>query len=535
VTAQWLALKHFVVAPAEPVLRPAIASTLFPQLPPARRRAFRVCLLVLPAALLTLAAVRLSSALIAVAALGLPLLFALYLRECAVDQQIPRRLLVLSAVLGAVLGVTGMLLTGQFVADSYDIPVLAGMAMVRYLRHGIVLPLAAALLKLVPAVAARMVCKPPRRALDGFAIGALGALAFGAATALTRLAPQFAVGMIASSRSVSGLMIEAVIAGCTVPLAAAASGATVGVALWFTPDPAAAPADRRRARVGLAALALAVVVIFVGVAATDIAGLTQLTVLTVHVILALAAVVVTRLALQIALRYEAPGPDAGPAPLTSPTPLRRLLARWTAGNAAAACALIAVSAMVTTKPQPYRCPPECGRPPVGIPVRALPRFVAPDGAFSVAYPAPGTAYEVSTDAAGVTAKLTAGDGGVLRLIGEPARGRESRTIAMELLKKKFPDAKVAYEIPNAMVGYQPGYGVAADRWPQSSSGRYQRVRILALVAVKNDLALVAAALGPYHEFGPSFGPGLPSGASLQVAQDMGKYINSFRWKGDPAG
>lgn len=530
-TAEWLALKHFVVAPAEPVLRPVITSTLFPQLPPERRRAFRVCLIVMLAVLLTLAAARLAPALIAVGALGVPLLFALYLRECC-WQRIPRRLLALSAGLGAVLGVAGMLLTGRYMADAYDLSVLAGMAMNRYLRHGLVIPLAAALLKVVPAVAARIVSDPPRKALDGFVVGAVGALAFGAATTLTRLAPQFAVGLVASSRSVSGLMVEAVISGFTVPLAAAASGATVGVALWFTPDPAAQSADRRRAHVGLAGLALAVVVIFVGVVITDTAGLAQFTVLALHLVLALAALVVTRLAVQIALLHGAPDPATAPAPSTAPTPLPWLLARWTAGNAVVACALIVVSAMVTTKPQPYRCPPDCGRPPVGIPVRALPRFVAPDGAFSVAYPAPGTAYDVSTDPAGVTARLTVGDGGGMRLFAEPARGREPRSIATDLLRKKFPDAEVAYEIPNAMVGYQPGYGVAADRWPQTSTGKSQRVRILVLVAVKNDLALVAAALGPYHPFGPSFGPGLPSGAGLQVAQDMGKYVNSFRWKGD---
>lgn len=84
---------------------------------------------------------------------------------------------------------------------------------------------------------------------------------------------------------------------------------------------------------------------------------------------------------------------------------------------------------------------------------------------------------------------------------------------MTLLKKRFPDAVVDYEIPNAMVGYQPGWGAAADRWPVNSTGKSARQRILVLVAVKNDLALVSAAVG--------------------LAQDMGKYVNSLRWKGDP--
>ena len=533
-TPEWLRLRHFAVAPTEPVLLPAITSTLFPGVSEPSRRALRVCLVAMLVVLLTFAATRVAPALIAVAALGVPLLFALYLRECDIHQHIPRRLLALSAVLGAVLGVAGMLLTGQYVADTYDVSVVAGMAMNKYLRQGLVIPLAAAVLKVVPAVVARMVSRPPRKALDGFAIGAAGALAFGAAATLTRLAPQFAVGMVAHSRSVSGLMVEATIAGFTVPIAAAASGATVGVALWFTPDPAEPAVDHRRARVGLGVLAVTVVAIRAGVVVSDAAGLSQLKVLAIHVVLAAAAIVVTRLALQIALLHGAPDPLGDPGQYNSrpTTPLSGLLVRWTAANAVAACALILLSAVVATKPQTFHCPPDCGKPPVGVPVTALPRFVASDGAYSVAYPAPGTAYDVSTGPSGVTAKLAVGDGGVLRLFDEPARGRQPRTIALELLKTKFPDAQVAYEIPNAMVGYQPGYGIAADRWPQGSSGKSLRVRILALVAVKNDLALVAAALGPYHPYGPSFGPGLPSGAGLQVAQDMGKYVNSFRWKGD---
>ncbi len=90
-----------------------------------------------------------------------------------------------------------------------------------------------------------------------------------------------------------------------------------------------------------------------------------------------------------------------------------------------------------------------------------------------------------------------------------------------------------YEIPNAMVGYQPGYGMVVDSWPQNTTGNYMRMRVVILTAVKNDLALIAVATGPYHEYGPGFGSGKPSGANLDLALDMGKYVNSFRWRSDP--
>jgi hypothetical protein len=557
-----LRLGQFAAAPNQSVLLPAVSSTLFPRLTRRSRRAFQVGLAVVVTTLLILSALRIAPALIAVGAVGIPLLFVLYLRQSGALREIPRHLLVVAATLGAGLGVAGMLTTGELVANSYDISVTAGMAMNKYLRHGLALPLGAAMLELLPALAARALSRPPRKALDGFVIGALGALAFSSAATLTRLAPQFALGMIASHRSFAGLIVEAAISGLTVPLTAAAAGGTAGVAMWFTPSPDASRTARRRTRAALAALTVAVVSIFIGVAVTDAAGLAQLHVLFLHIALAVAAGLVLRLSLQIALLHEAAARNPQPPPYCgfcgAPLPdekfcpacgvavaalppagqpethAGRLVGVWTLGNAAVAVALIAVSLLVTTKPQRYTCPPDCGRPPIGTPVKDLPRYTAEDGGFSVTYPAEGSAYEVTTDSTGVSARWKAGDGGVLKLFAEPAAGRGPRDIAMALLKKKIPDATIAYEIPNAMVGYQPGYGAVADRWPPSSGASYIRLRIIVVVAVKNDLALVAAAVGPFHEFGPTFGPGPPSGANLEIAQDMGKYVNSFRWKGDPA-
>jgi hypothetical protein len=122
---------------------------------------------------------------------------------------------------------------------------------------------------------------------------------------------------------------------------------------------------------------------------------------------------------------------------------------------------------------------------------------------------------------------------MMRLFSEPAASRSPRDIAVALVNKTFPDTKTAYEIPNAMVGYQPGFGMVADCWPQGATASYSRMRVIVMVAVKDDLALVAGAVGPYHAFGPDFGSGKPSAANLQLALDMGKYVNSFSWRGDP--
>ena len=212
---------------------------------------------------------------------------------------------------------------------------------------------------------------------------------------------------------------------------------------------------------------------------------------------------------------------------------RRLLVVWVAAIGLVAAGLVAMSGALETPSARYVCPPDCGRPPMGEPVTVNPRFTAPDGTFSVSYPAEGSAYKVTTGDRGITADLLAGDGGTMRLFSEPAAGRTPQQIAVELVNKTFPDTKTAYEIPNAMVGYQPGYGLVSDCWPQGSNASYSRMRLVVMVAVKNDLALVAGAVGPYHAFGPDFGSGKPSAANLQLALDMGKYVNSFSWRGDP--
>ncbi|MFM9035468.1 MAG: hypothetical protein ACKOQ4_14515 [Mycobacterium sp.] len=177
----------------------------------------------------------------------------------------------------------------------------------------------------------------------------------------------------------------------------------------------------------------------------------------------------------------------------------------------------------------YACPPDCGRPPTALPVATNPSFTAPGGEFSVSYPAPGVAYDVTTQDNGVTARWKLGDGGTLRLFSQPAAGRDATAVVNQVLADAFPESIVAYELPNATLGYQNGYGVVAD-FPQTVGGQ---LRVIVIAAVKDDLALVAAAQGPFRQFTQEFGPGPPSPANLQIAQDMGKYVDSFSWRGDP--
>jgi len=104
----------------------------------------------------------------------------------------------------------------------------------------------------------------------------------------------------------------------------------------------------------------------------------------------------------------------------------------------------------------------------------------------------------------------------MQLFSQPAANRSPEQIAKDLIKKTFPDTRTAYLIPNAMVGYHPGYGEAADLLATGLQQQFTlKMRVLVMVAVKNDLALVARG-GPFRAFGPDSGSGKPSGASLQI-------------------
>ena len=115
----WLRPKNFGAAPGESVLRPSLASSLFPQLPNRSRTPFRVTLIIAAAGLLLAAVLRLPALGIAISALGLPVLFAMYLRASAADRDVPRVSLVLAAALGAVLGALWILASGQIVARTF--------------------------------------------------------------------------------------------------------------------------------------------------------------------------------------------------------------------------------------------------------------------------------------------------------------------------------------------------------------------------------------------------------------------------------
>ena len=302
---KWLRIRAFSASPGEHLLKPNIVSSLFPHLSPSSRMSFMIGLVVLFAALVAATLLRLPAALITVAALGLPLLFLIYLQESDVYDDVPTSTLVVTAALGIGLGVGWVLLTGASIARAYDVGLGMGIAGFHILRDGLGIPIAGMLLMLAPAALVRLVRPGTREALDGFAIGALGALMFTAAAQMTRLAPQFSTGMIAKARPMGGLIVEAGIRGVAVPLTAAAVGGLIGTALWFTRPANKKEQHRNYVRIALTVIALAVMAMYAAVGLVDVARFPQMWQLAVHLVVTALALLALRIGLQLALLHEA--------------------------------------------------------------------------------------------------------------------------------------------------------------------------------------------------------------------------------------
>ena len=313
----WLRIRDFGAAPGEHLLQPSLASSLFPHLPPRSRTVFRVGLAVVFIALVAFALLRLPGALVTVEALGIPFLFVLYLRESDGFRDIPTRTWVLTAVLGIGLAIGWVLLTGTMVARSYGIELGAGISGTRMLRTGIGIPLGGVILMLMPAVIVRLLRPPTREALDGFMVGALGALSYTAAATLTRLAPQFGTGVV-SRRPMDSLIVEAGIRGVAVPLTAAAAGGLIGAALWFTRPPTKKNQHPGVVRALLVFFAVAVLVVYVGLGLIDVSHFPQVLMLALYLVLAAVALFLLRVGLQLALLHEAHDEIQSDEPLLCP-------------------------------------------------------------------------------------------------------------------------------------------------------------------------------------------------------------------------
>lgn len=296
----------FAAAPREWVLLPMVTSTLFPQLPRIYRNPFRVGMITLLIGLVALTQLRLLGPMVTLEALGVPVLFMLYLWQADVLRDIPVRSFAVASALGIVLGIGWVWVTGGLVARSYGIPMAAGFVLQDLVGIGLVISVGGAILMVLPAVVVRMLRPPSRESLDGFVIGVLGALSFTAAATTTRLAPQFVSGLLDSVRPLR-MLVEAVLYGVAVPLTAAAVGGLAGIMLWFRPGRRAGE-HPGTVRAALVLFSVGVLAIYTAIWVIDASRLPKWPQLGLHILMTVIALLAARFCLQLALLHEKPDP-----------------------------------------------------------------------------------------------------------------------------------------------------------------------------------------------------------------------------------
>jgi hypothetical protein len=311
VTASGVLLRPKVYANAhrESIWVPRVSSTLFPRLPGKSREPFRVGLILVLVAVVVLSAARISGPLGVMAVIGWPLLFLIYVWESDVFRDVPLRILWAAMVSGGVLGAGAWLTVGRAIAGEYGVSTGSGLLLIgKQLNIGFLLSLGGAFLLLIPAVLARFFPMPTRESLDGFVVGAFGALWYSTAATTTILVPQFTEGL-QKNQSAERLLQDSITYGIVSAVVTTAVGGVVGLLLWFRP--ARRPDGDPRARWALAVCAVLAAGSYLAVWAIDAMGLPRLPDMATKLAVAVAALIVTRCAVQIALLHEAPDPAGG--------------------------------------------------------------------------------------------------------------------------------------------------------------------------------------------------------------------------------
>ena len=220
-----------------------VATSLFPHLSYRARVPFRAALGFIVALLVVFALAGTVAPLIAVCALGVPLLFLLYIFE--VDPYEGTFVLStgISLVIGAGLGTGWALMASPYVDQALQPAPSASLTSAHALVAAVVVPTLAQLLMCVPIVVVRAIQRGRRESLDGFVAGATGALGFTLAATLVLLSPWLTDGQFTHQPFLVNLS-QAAERGLGLPLISAMGTGLIGASLWVTRASASAARGR---------------------------------------------------------------------------------------------------------------------------------------------------------------------------------------------------------------------------------------------------------------------------------------------------
>jgi hypothetical protein len=605
----------YAAFPEEPVLRLAVTSSLFPHLSHHAKTTFRAAIGALVVVLVALALGGVQAPAIAVSALGVPLLYLLYTYE--IDDPTRTRLVrtvPFVLVPGVGLGIGWGLVGGHYVNEALGATLDFSLVRPAALAGAVAVPAVAVLLMVLPILAARWRARDLDEALDGFVLGALGALCFVAAATITQLSSLFSVGQL-SAQSFTGILAQVVIRGLCSPILAAALIGLFGSAVWVAVR-GDAPAGRRWLGTPLVPL-VAALVLEIGLGFADVARLSDPVLLLVHLAAVGVALAVMRVGLHYVLLHEAgtslvgepsvcghchfvvarmhfcphcgvawratarshparratsPAGGAGegtgatehvprqpwptvPAgalgtPLraafaASPAPRRTVRLRQHHLYGALGLGLLALSGILVLvvflerSPAPAPCPQlfKCGGPVAGDAVHNGTTYTSSEFGFSLEY---GPNSGVQRSAQGIIVTYAADNQsqqGSVEIAGVRAEGVSASALVGDVAQQIAPSATPEYAVPNPFVGDVAAAGEAYDVEPNGSSNSTGLERLIVLAAVRGNLAIVVADLGPYWRFSSSNATEMslndhPSPADQFAALFADPEVNSVVW---PAG
>jgi hypothetical protein len=118
--------------------------------------------------------------------------------------------------------------------------------------------------------------------------------------------------------------------------------------------------------------------------------------------------------------------------------------------------------------------------------------------------------------------------------GTDPNGRDARQIVEDVQSNNFGDATYAYTLPSAELGYTPGYGNVYDLEVAPNGGAAIHERLIIEAAIRNDVAVFFAGMGPYQKTDPNTDdhPN-PAETPLVGLGDVDLSLESVRWPGEP--
>lgn len=294
----------FAAAPQERTSWPLITTTLFPRLGEALRLPFRHAMFLLLAMLAVFSALRLLAPVVIVTSVSMSLLFLEYLWRSGAAKYISRWALGWSAAIGIGTALAWWYWNADSVAKEYGVPLAVSTQLAYSLSVGWFLRVVDGALIVLPALGVWLLRFRVRESLDGFVIGALGAVLYSNTGTVTFFAPQFFAGLT-GNYGPWRLFEEAYLYGFVDPITAAAGGGMVGLTLWFRPR-AGMGCNARRCRLVLAGLAALGIAMYMGVYLVDAANPPRELEIVINSALTIIALIALRFAIQVALLNEEP-------------------------------------------------------------------------------------------------------------------------------------------------------------------------------------------------------------------------------------